>query len=76
VNTKKEVSDRADDLLLRSSTHSTGILGAAIDHDESPRTMLGVDVSMLTAGITGLLTMPWEKSYSISKNNVHGRAAV
>jgi hypothetical protein len=38
--------------------------------------MLGVDVSMLTAGITGLLTMPWEKSYSISKNNVHGRAAV
>jgi hypothetical protein len=49
-------------------------LGAAIDHDEPPRTMLGVDVSMPTAGIIGLLTMPWEESYSISKNNVYGRA--
>jgi hypothetical protein len=36
--------------------------------------MLGVDVSMLTAGIVGLLTMPWEESYSLSKNNVYGGA--
>jgi hypothetical protein len=55
-----------------SSRHLS--LGAAIDHEESPRTMLGVDISMLTAGIIGIVTMPWEESYSISKNNVYGRA--
>jgi hypothetical protein len=35
------------------------LTGAAIDHEESPRTMLGVDDSMLTAGIVGLLTTTW-----------------
>lgn len=56
-----------------TSVFKQSLIGAAIDHEESPRTMPGVDVSMFAAGIIGLLTIPWEESCSISKNNVYGR---
>jgi hypothetical protein len=69
-----ERSRRLEISYLRSSTYPPASLSAAIDHDASPRDMLGADVSMLTSGIIGLLTMPRKESYSISKNNVHGRA--